>query len=109
MLAEEAHGEVLAEQAHNELAAAGTPEAGNRNAFTGPVYDTASQQGAANYRAAHPDAPQSEVDDAGRQAGEQAVLNNYQNGNVTTGNTGQTYLQYYGNRWDNANPPPPGP
>ena len=47
-VAEDAHGEVLAEQAHNELAAAGTPEAGNRNAFTGPVYDTASQEGAAN-------------------------------------------------------------
>ena len=72
-LAEEAHGEALAEQAHNELAATGTPEAASRSPFTGPAYDTASQNGANAYRTAHPDAPQSEVDDAGRQAGEQAV------------------------------------
>ena len=85
MMAEEAHGESLGEQAHNELAAAGTPEAGNRNRFTGPVYDAAQQQGADNYQAAHPGASQSEIDEAGRQAGEQAVLNSFQSGNVITG------------------------
>ena len=106
-LAEEAHGEALAEQAHNELAATGTPEAASRSPFTGPAYDTASQNGANAYRTAHPDAPQSEVDDAGRQAGEQAVLNQFQSGNVTTGNTHQPYPQYYGNAWDGAHPPPP--
>jgi type VI secretion system VgrG family protein len=106
-LAEEAHGESLATQAHNELAAAGTPEAGPLNPLTGPAYDAASQNGANAYRAAHPDASQSDVDDAGRQAGEQAVLNQFQSGNVTTGNTHQPYPQYYGNAWDNAHPPPP--
>ena len=109
MVAEEAHGESLGEQAHNELAAAGTPEAGNRNPFTGPVYDTASQNGANAYRAAHPDASQNEVDEAGRQAGEQAVLNSFQSGNVQTGGgtTPTPYPQYYGNAWDGAHPPPP--
>jgi type VI secretion system secreted protein VgrG len=75
--------------------------------LTGPAYDAASQNGANAYRAAHPDASQSDVDDAGRQAGEQAVLNQFQSGNVTTGNTHQPYPQYYGNAWDNAHPPPP--
>jgi type VI secretion system VgrG family protein len=109
MMAEEAHGESLGEQAHNELATAGTPEAGNRNQFTGPVYDAASQTGANNYRAAHPDAPQSDVDEAGRQAGEQAVLNSFQSGNVITGggSTPVPYPQYYGSNWDAAHPPPP--
>ena len=109
MMAEEAHGESLGEQAHNELAAAGTPEAGNRNRFTGPVYDAAQQQGATNYQAAHPDASQSEIDEAGRQAGEQAVLNSFQSGNVITGggSTPVPYPQYYGSAWDAAHPPPP--
>jgi type VI secretion system VgrG family protein len=109
MMAEEAHGESLGEQAHNELAAAGTPEAGNRNRFTGPVYDAAQQQGAANYQAAHPGASQSEIDEAGRQAGEQAVLNSFQSGNVITGggSTPVPYPQYYGSAWDGAHPPPP--
>jgi Rhs element Vgr protein len=109
MMAEEAHGESLGEQAHNELAAAGTPEAGNRNRFTGPVYDAAQQQGAANYQAAHPDASQSEIDETGRQAGEQAVLNSFQSGNVITGggSTPVPYPQYYGSAWDAAHPPPP--
>ena len=50
--------------------------------------------------AAHPDASQSEIDEAGRQAGEQAVFNSYQSGNVITGGgttPDHTYPQYYGN------------
>ncbi len=100
----------LREQAHNELAAAGTPEAGNRNRFTGPVYDAASQTGANNYRAAHPDASQSDVDEAGRQAGEQAVLNSFQYGNVITGGGSTPDAVSAVLRqadWDAAHPPPP--
>lgn len=106
MLAEESHGEVVGEQAHNELAAIGDPEGGTRNQFTGPVYDQAAQQGAAAYRAAHPDAPQWEVDQAGQQAGEQAVLNSFQSGNVVTSNNNQPYPQYYGSSWDGVHLPP---
>ncbi len=104
-LAEEAHSDALGEQAHNELAAAGSPDRASR--FTGATYDAAAQQGANNYRAAHPDASQSDIDEAGRQAGEQAVLNDYQSGRVPTGNTNVPYPQYYGSDWDNAHPPPP--
>jgi type VI secretion system VgrG family protein len=109
MLAEEAQSDSLAEQTHNELAAAGTPEAEERNRFTGPVYDAAQQQGENDYRAAHPDASQSDVDEAGRKAGEQAALNSYKSGNVLTGggSTPQTYQQYYGDDWDGAHPTPP--
>ncbi|MBU6498466.1 MAG: type VI secretion system tip protein VgrG [Rhodospirillales bacterium] len=110
MLAEESHGEVVGEQAHNELAAAGDPEAGNRNQFTGPVYDHAAQQGAADYQAAHPDASQSDIDAAGQAAGEKAVQNSFQSGNVTTSTPGNpSYPQYYGPAWDRAHPPPAGP
>ncbi|WP_458094506.1 type VI secretion system Vgr family protein [Roseomonas sp. WA12] len=105
MLAEEAHGEVLGQEAHNELAAIGDPEAGSRNVFTGPVYDAASQAGQASYRAAHPDATESDVVEAGRAAGEQAMLNSFQSGNVPTSNSGQPYPAYYGFEWDKVHPP----
>ena len=80
---EDAHGEVLAQKEHNELAAAGDPEVGNRNPATGGVYDAAAQKGANDYKAAHPDATQDEIDAAGQQAGEDRVFKSYQDGKVT--------------------------
>jgi Rhs element Vgr protein len=109
MLAEESHGEVVGEQAHNELAAAGDPEPGSRNPFTGPVYDNASQAGEANYRATHPGASNSDAAVAGQSAGEQAVNNSFQSGNVVTSNNNQPYPAYYGSAWDAAHPPPAPP
>ena len=80
---EDAHGEVLAQKEHNELAAAGDPEAGERMPATGGVYNAAAQRGADDYKAAHPDATQDEIDAAGEKAGEDRVFKSYQDGKVT--------------------------
>jgi hypothetical protein len=107
---EDAHGEVLAQKEHNELAAAGDPEAGNRNPATGGVYDAAAQKGANDYKAAHPDATQDEIDAAGQQAGEDRVFKSYQDGKVTQStidpvtHKNETYNYSLGKTWDNANP-----
>jgi len=103
----EAHGEAVGERAHQELAAAGDPEPGTRNPFTGPVYDNAAATGEAAHRAANPNASRVDIEEAGRRAGEQAVRNSFQSGNVITSNNGQSYPQYYGDAWDRAHPPPP--
>ena len=108
---EDAHGEVLAQKEHNELAAVGDPEAGNNPAATGGVYDAAAQKGADDYKAAHPDATQDEIDAAGQQAGEDAGIQ------VVSGRQGahsprtiplhhkhETYNDLLGKTWDDANP-----
>ena len=106
-LAEESHGDTLGEQAHRQLAAAGDPEAGTR--WTGPTYDAAAQRGSDEFKAAHPDASQSDVDAAGRDAGERAVNNAFSNGSVPTSTNGQNYPQYYRDIYDRAHPAPGHP
>jgi type VI secretion system Vgr family protein len=103
-LREEAHGDALANQAADELAASGNPQT------TPPPnqaeYHTGYQEGVDAARRANPNATPEELDAAGRQSGEQRVLDNYRSGRVTTSNTNQPYPDYYGNAWDAAHPHP---
>ena len=105
-LQEEAHGDALANQAATELHDAGTPV--TTPPPNQPAYQRGYNQGVNDYRAAHPDATPADLDAAGRQAGEQSVLNDYRAGRVTTSTAGgQPYNQFWGNAWDQAHPPAP--
>jgi Rhs element Vgr protein len=108
-LAEEARGEALAAQAHDELAAAGHPEAAEP--FTYQTYKRGYADGVRDYAAAHPNATAEELDRAGKEAAEKAVLDDFKSGRVPTSGPGNPlYPDYYGKAWDDAHPaPPPGP
>jgi hypothetical protein len=109
MLREEAHGDALANQSNDQLAANGQPQ--TNAAANSPSYHRGYNQGAADYGAAHPDATPEQVDAAGKAAGEQAILDDYRAGRVTTSlppPNNQPYPNYYGGIWDNAPHPPAG-
>ncbi len=107
-MAEDAHGEAIAQREHNELAGVHDPEPGTGSPFTRGVYDAAAQQGEADYRAAHPDATPDEIKAAGEQAGENRINQSYQNGLVQESTPpNKTYNQRAGEIWDAAHPPPP--
>jgi hypothetical protein len=97
-LAEDAHGERLAQQTAQELTDAGHPV--TYNSSTAPSY----QRGVNAAKAADPNAtPQQQAD-----AGEKAMLDDYKNGTITTGNTSppQSYVDYWGSYYDSVHPPP---
>ena len=106
-LKEEAHGDALANQSYDELSQAG--QAPTSQPPNSDAYRNGYNQGVQDYEATHPNATPEETDTAGRAAGEQAVLDKYRAGQVTTSNNGQDYRQYYGDQWDKAHPgAPPG-
>jgi type VI secretion system secreted protein VgrG len=102
MLNEEAQGDVQAIQAQDELAAAGHPVSTPRPDYR--AYHDGYDRGVAAARAANPSATPEELDAAGRQAGAQAVHDEFTSGRLTTSNTGQSYPDYYGSAWDGAHP-----
>jgi type VI secretion system secreted protein VgrG len=105
-LKEDAEGERLAYQTQKELADAGHPE--TYNSVTSPSFQQGYQNGVAAEKARNPNATPEQLDKAGNDAGQQRLLNDYRNGNVNTGNTTppQSYVQYWGQAWDGAHPPP---
>ncbi|TXG80257.1 MAG: type VI secretion system tip protein VgrG [Thermomicrobiales bacterium] len=106
MVNEEADGMALQAQYANEQAQNGTPMA-NPPQWQG-AYNTAYQNGRANAAAANPNATEAELDAAGKQAGQQAMVNQLNTGAVAPStSTGQTYPQYYGGIWDSDNAPAP--
>ena len=100
MLQEEAHSDAAANQAYRELEENGH-DMSSSPAANAPAYDRGYNQGVAD---AGPDATWEETDAAGRQAGEQSVLDDYRAGRVTNSADGQPYTDYYGSAWDRAHP-----
>jgi hypothetical protein len=96
-LAEDAHGERLAEQTLNELkGAGGAPMNAKYGSMTHPYFrqgmiDQATKDSTSNWNQR-------------LNAGEQNLLSKYKDGTITTGNTGQTYVDYWGGAWDRAHP-----
>jgi hypothetical protein len=108
-LREEAHGDALANQARREMAAGGHTF-GAVPTQSQPFYDAGYNQGVANAQAANPNATPEELDAAGRAAGEQAVQNAYNNGQIQTSTPGNPpYPQFYGSEWDRINGVTPSP
>jgi type VI secretion system secreted protein VgrG len=108
MLREEAHGDAAAIQTQEQLADAGQPQT---NVFPNTnLYRQGYNRGAQDAQRANPNATPEELDAAGRQAGEQRILDEYRAGRVTPSNVNGTpqppYNQYYGNAWDAAHPAP---
>jgi type VI secretion system secreted protein VgrG len=108
-LREDAEGERLAYQTQNELKDAGTPEP--YNSITGTAYQNGYKSGRDAEKAKNPNATEAELDKAGHDAGEAAILQDYRNGNTTTGNTTppQSYVNYWGSAYDSVHPPPATP
>ncbi|MBI4523606.1 MAG: type VI secretion system tip protein VgrG [Deltaproteobacteria bacterium] len=107
MVGEESEGTVRSIQARDELADAGHDVSGSSFPLQNEYHD-AYNQAVADARAANPNASAEELDAAGRAAGTNRVNQGFQNGEVVTSNTNQSYPTYYGNAWDGAHPPPAG-
>lgn len=91
-LEEEVDGTVLSIEAKAEIITAG-----EAIAATFPLEE--------DYRAAFEAAKQAgKSDDECRQAGRAQVMIGFQNGDVQTSNSGQSYPEYYGMLWDRAHP-----
>ncbi|MFT4286421.1 hypothetical protein [Nocardioides sp.] len=89
MIAEETDGTVQQIQAAQEFRAAG--------------YDVSSQPGEDQYTAAYDAAVQAGAsDEEARQAGYDAVEQEFYNGGFVTSTNGQSYPDYYGGFWDRA-------
>lgn len=105
MLQEEIDGTVNSIEARNELAANGTDVSGAHFPLENE-YQQAHDQAIADARAANPNISDEEAAAIGRAAGRQRVADGFQNGEVVTSNTNESYPDYYGDAWDAANPTP---
>lgn len=102
MIMDEVIGTVASIESKLELVRAGVPITA-----TFPLeaeYVAAYNQAVADARAANPAATPAELDQAGKAAGLARVVAGFHNGEVSAGNSGQTYPQYYGSSWDSNHP-----
>ncbi len=106
MLQEEVDGTVRSIEARNELAENGT-DVSNAHFPLENEYQTAYDQAVADARAADPDISDADADAAGRAAGRQRVQDGFENGEVVTSNTNDSYPDYYGDSWDGHHPTGP--
>ena len=105
-LQEDARGERRRYEAEEEMNAAGGPPVVD-NSSTATVYKNARDAERARLRAADPNMSDEEVNRRGNDAGEAALLEDYRNGNVNTGNTTppQSYVDYWGQDYDRRHRP----
>ena len=107
-LREDANAERRRYEAEDEMNAAGPPPVVD-NSSTAPVFKGARDAERTRLRAADPTMSDAEVNRRANDAGEAALLQDYRNGNVTTGNTTppQSYVNYWGQDYDNRHTPAP--
>ncbi|MGB7069387.1 MAG: type VI secretion system tip protein TssI/VgrG [Pyrinomonadaceae bacterium] len=103
MLQEEVDGTVRSIEARNELAENGT-DVSDAHFPLEQEYQEAHDQAIADARAADPDISDADAEAIGKEAGRQRVEDGFNNGEVVTSNTDQTYPDYYGNAWDGVHP-----
>jgi hypothetical protein len=103
-LREDAHAESQAYQAEQELNDAGYPD--DHHTVTEPVYNQAYNDAEAQARQDHPEWSEEQVREHAHQQAEDAIYQEYQDGNITTGNTNppQSYTDYWGDYWDSQHP-----
>lgn len=99
-LREDAHAERAAYEAEEEMNAAGGSE--TYNSSTRTTYQNALAAERARLRAAEPGISDEELNRRSHDAAEAAILQDYRNGNVNTGNTTppQSYVDYWGSDYD---------
>ena len=95
---EESVGTVKSIQTKNELVAAG--EKVDETFPLEAQYNKAYADAAANAKKTNPDATPAQLDQAGQQAGLDAVRKGFNDGSVVTSNTNEKYPDYYGKSWD---------
>jgi type VI secretion system secreted protein VgrG len=107
-LREDANAERRRYEAQDQMNAAGGPPVVD-NSSTGPVFRNARDAERARLRAAEPGISDEELNRRSNDAGEAALLQDYRNGNVNTGNTNppQSYVNYWGQDYDNRHTPAP--
>ncbi len=101
-LREDAHAESQAYQAEQELNDAGYPD--DHATVTEPTYNSAYSDAETQAREDHPDWSDEQVREHAHQEAEDAIYQDYQDGNITTGNTHEPYTDYWGNYWDSQHP-----
>ncbi len=105
-LREEAHGDALANQYRREMEARGE-DMSSSEAQSQTAYDQGYNQGYQQAQANNPDGGPEAWDAAARQAGEQAVYDDYHAGNVQASTPGNpAYTDLYGGYWDDAHATP---
>jgi hypothetical protein len=101
-LREDAHAESQAYQAEQELNESGHPV--DHATVTEPTYNSAYSDAETQARQDHPEWSDEQVREHAHQEAEDAIYQDYQDGNITTGNTGEPYTDYWGNYWDSQHP-----
>jgi hypothetical protein len=107
-LREDANAERRRYEAQDEMnAAGGTPVVDNSS--TRPTFVAARDAERARLQAAEPGISEAELTRRSNDAGEAAILQDYRNGNINTGNTNppQSYVDYWGQDYDNRHTPAP--
>lgn len=101
-LREDARCESQAYQAEQELRDQGHTD--NHATVTETAYNNAYNASETQARQDHPEWSEEQVREHAHQDAEDAIYQEYQNGNITTGNTHQPYTDYWGNYWDSQHP-----
>lgn len=106
-LREDAAAERRAYESEEQMNAAGGSE--QYNSSTRGTYVAARDAERARLQAAEPGISDEELNRRANDAGEAAILQDYRNGNVNTGNTNppQSYVDYWGQDYDNRHTPAP--
>ena len=107
MTNEETEGVIRSIEARDQLINSGHNEVATTQYPLQNEYHQAYNDAVTNARAANPNATSEELDAAGRQAGRDRVAQGFNNGEVETSNTHQSYPNYYGGSWDRRHPPRP--
>lgn len=104
-LREDAHAERSAYEAEEQMNAAGGSE--QYNSSTRSTYVAARDAERTRLRAAEPEISDEELNRRSNDAAEAAILQDYRNGNVNTGNTTppQSYVNYWGGDYDRRHTP----
>lgn len=103
MVKEEVDGTVLSIETNNELKAAGVDTKGAKYPL-GDEYNAAKKKAIADAKKKDPKISDADADKIGREAGRKRVEDGFMNGEVKTSNTKESYVNYYGKRWDKNNP-----
>jgi type VI secretion system secreted protein VgrG len=108
-LQEDANNERRAYEAEQQMNSVPGATQENHNTTTRTNYQNAYNAERARLQAAEPGISDEELNRRSHDAAEAAILQDYRDGNVNTGNTRppQSYRDYYGGAWDRAHPPPP--
>ena len=107
-LREDANAERRAYEAEREMNAAGGSE--QYNSITRTNYQNAYNAERTRLQTAEPGISNEDLERRSNDAAEAAILQDYRNGNITTGNTTppQSYVDYWGGNHDRRHAPAPG-